>query len=479
MQPRATSRDDPLHPDGPVPLPRAAAAVLAGACTLQFGPVQPVLLVPLLLLAVAVACLFPLLTQRVRVWARSGFVLTFVATVAGVGVMSGAALAVDFGVPAWAAVLLALVMLVSAATAVWAGPARARTGLVVLLVAFAALTVLTVLRAEIVIDVEEFLRGGIDALLHGTSPYAITIPSPYDAAGTQAFYGPGVVVDGVVQYGFPYLPTGLLLDVPAYVLGDPRWMHLAAVLVTTALAWRLATDRIGRAVALLLVCGGTASTVVLCSWVEPLMGLLLALTVLAMRSSRAWVAVPLGLLFASKQYAVSYAPALLTVARSRGWRTVWLAAAVGALVVVPFVVWDPRAFVRSAVEFQLVQPFRSDAVSLLPGLSQLLGGLPGWVLEVSPFVGLVVSALVAWRTRPGPTAFALGVGLSLLVTVLTSKVGFMNYYSFIAAALVLATVTWTTDDPVATHDPGEDDSGQTREPSSQGSRGDRGISLTR
>ena len=29
------------------------------------------------------------------------------------------------------------------------------------------------------------------------------------------------------------------------------------------------------------------------------------------------------------------------------------------------------------------------------------------------------------------TAFALGVGLSLLVTVLTSKVGFMNYYSFI------------------------------------------------
>lgn len=472
MQPHATPRDAPLHPDGPVPLARSAAAVLAGACTLQYAPVAPVLLVPVLLLVLAVACLLPLLTRRVGVWSGPGVVLTFVATVGVVGIVSGAGLAIVFGVPARAAVPLALVMLVSAAAAVWGGPARARTGLVVLLVAFAALTATYVVRADVAIDVQAFLRGGIGAMLHGTSPYAITIPNPYDAAGTRAFYGPGVVEDGVVQYGFPYLPAGLLLDVPAYLLGDPRWMHLAGVLVTTALAWRLATDRVGRAVALLLVCGGTASTVVLCSWVEPLMVLLLALTVLAMQGSRTWVALPLGLLFASKQYAVSYAPALVTVARAHGWRTVWLAAGVGAVVLVPFVVWDPQAFVRSAVEFQLVQPFRDDAVSLLPGLSRLLGGLPGWALQVSPVLGLVVSALVAWRTRPGATAFALGVGLSLLVTVLTSKVGFMNYYSFIGAAFTFAVVTWTTDDPTAGRD-------QTREPSSQGSRGDRGISMTR
>lgn len=472
MQPHATSRDAPLHPDDPVPLARTAAAVLAGACTLQYGPVAPVLLVPVLMLVLAVACLVPLLTRRAVALARAGFVLTFVATVGVVGVVAGAGLAVVTGVPSLAAVPLSLVMLVSGAVAVWGEASRARAGLCVLLAAFAVLTAVRVAQAEIAIDVQAFLRGGIGAMLHGTSPYAITIVSPYDAAGNRAFYGPGVVEDGVVQYGFPYLPAGLLLDVPAYLLGDPRRMHLAAVLVTTVLAWRLATDRLGRAVAVLLVCGGTASTVVLCSWIEPLMSLLLALGVLAMRSSRSWVAVPLGLLFASKQYAVSYAPALVTVARARGWRTVWLATAVGAVVLVPFVVWDPRAFVRSAVEFQLVQPFRDDAVSLLPGLDQLLGGLPGWALEVSPFVGLVVSALVAWRARPGATAFALGVGLSLLVTVLTSKVGFMNYYSFIGAAFVLAVVTWTTDDPVA----GE---AQTREPSSQGSRGDRGISMTR
>ncbi|WP_415839401.1 glycosyltransferase 87 family protein, partial [Nocardioides zeicaulis] len=271
-------------------------------------------------------------------------------------------------------------------------------------------------------------------MLHGTSPYAITIENPYDAAGTRAFYGPGVVVDGIVQYGFPYLPASLLLDVPAHLLGDPRWMHLAAVLLTTGLAWRMATDRLGRAVALLLVCGTTASTVVLAYWVEPLLAALLLLTVLAMRSGRTWAAVPLGLLFASKQYAVSYAPALVTVARSRGWRTVALAAAVGAVVVVPFVVWDPREFVRSVVELQFIQPFRDDAVSLLPGLKALLGGLPDWAVQVSPVIGLLVSALVAWRTRPGATAFAIGVALSLLVTVLTSKVGFMNYYYFIGAA---------------------------------------------
>ena len=89
-------------------------------------------------------------------------------------------------------------------------------------------------------------------------------------------------------------------------------------------------------------------------------------------------------------------------------------------------------------------------------------------MGILPFVGLLVSAFVAHKTTPGPTSFAMCVGLGLLASVLFSKFGFINYFMFIGAALLWAGVTWPSDDPT-----------QMREPSSQGSRGARGISRTR
>lgn len=431
---------------------------------------------PLLLLGLAFATVF-LAVSRTRVTIRQNLAIAVVGVMGGFGVVANAYLAIKFGVPAWVAVALAAVMLVSAAVASCGREGRRGGGLVVLVAAFSILVASRLSAPGLRIDVQGFLLGGIDALLHGTSPYAINIADPYDPVDSSLFYGSGIAVDGVIQAGFPYLPAPLLLDVPAYLLGDPRWMHLAGLVLATVVAWRLATDALGRAASVLLLCGSTSSTVVIGYWVEPVMVGLLALTVVGMRSGRSWAAVPLGLLFASKQYAVSYVPALLSVARSVGWRTVVVAAAVGSVVLVPFVVWDLGAFVRSAVEFQFRQPFRDDAVSLLPGLKAAVGELPGWVLSLSPVLGLLTSALVAWRTRPGATAVSLGIALSLLVTVLTSKFGFMNYYAFISAAFVLAAVTWTTDDPVRAG--ARDDDAQTREPSSQGSRGERGISRTR
>ncbi|MBS2937555.1 hypothetical protein KDN32_07355 [Nocardioides sp. J2M5] len=480
MPDHAAPRDDLSPATSRVALPRAAAAVLAATCTLQYSSVRPTVVMPLVLLVLVVTCLGSLVGRRGAEPVREGLVVAVVAVISALGIGGNAYLAADSGVPPWAGAVLAALMLGAAALAVWGGPAWRRRGLWVLLASFAVLAGARILLAEVEIDVAGFLRGGLDAFLHGTSPYAITIDNPYGPVETNLFYGPGVVRDGVVQYGFPYLPAPLLLDVPAHLLlGDPRWMHLACLLLAAAVAWHLATDVLGRVTALVLVCGSTSSTVVIGYWVEPVMIGLLALSVVGIRSGRSWTAVPLGLLFASKQYAVSYLPALLSVARSAGWRTVFLAAAIGSAVLVPFVVWDLHAFVRSAVELQFRQPFRDDAVSLLPALKQALGGLPEWVLSLSPVLGLLTSAVVAWRTRPGATAVSVGIALSLLVTVLTSKFGFMNYYAFISAAFVLAAVSWSTDDPVLAATGPAHDGAQTREPSSQGSRGERGISRTR
>lgn len=67
---------------------------------------------------------------------------------------------------------------------------------------------------------------------------------------------------------------------------------------------------------------------------------------------------------------------------------------------------------------------------------------------MSPLAGLAISIVVAVRTRPGPTAFALGVGLSLLVTVLLSKQAHLNYYYPVGIALMFAVITWQRDGPI-------------------------------
>lgn len=386
-----------------------------------------------------------------------------------VGSIGVAAMLVTQGVPvAVVAVLVAIVMVAGVGAVLAKSPPRA--GLLLALGALQVGLVSAVIATGTgVIDVQLFVDGGLDALAGGQSPYGITIENPYPPHLTEVFYGPGVVQDGRVMYGFPYLPAPLLLDLPVHLVADVAWMHMAALVAATALAWRMTTDRLGRAAVLVLGLSPSTSYVLLNYWVEALMVGLLALTVWGLLRQKRWATVlGLGLLFSSKQYAVFFLPAVWSVVRRSGWGALVWAAALGSIVVGAFVLMDPHAFYRSVVELQFKQPFRDDAISLLPGLRAAVGDFPGWALGVLPFVGLGVSAFVTVRTKAGPTAFSLSVALGLLASVLFSKVGFVNYFLFIGSALLLAGVTWAEDDPL-----------QMREPSSQGSRGARGISNTR
>ncbi len=389
------------------------------------------------------------------------------------GVLTGAvgvtAMLVDQGASVPVVATVVAIVMVTATRAVLLRSRPTAGLLLVLGVLQVGLVSAAIVTASGVIDVGLFLDGGLDALAHGQSPYAITIENPYPPDLTEIYYGPGVVQDGRVMYGFPYLPATLLLDLPVHLVADVSWMHLMVVAAATGLAWRMTTDHLGRAAVLMLALSPATSYVILGYWVETLMVGLLTLCVWGLLRGKRWATVlGLGLLFSSKQYALFFLPALWPVLRRAGWRVLLGAAALGAVVVGAFVLMDPHAFFRSVVELQFKQPFRDDAISLLPGLRAAFGDFPRWALAASPFAGLVVSAFVALRTTPGPTSFSLCVGLGLLTSVLFSKFGFVNYYMFIGSALLLAGVTWPADDPR-----------QTREPSSQGSRGERGISSTR
>jgi hypothetical protein len=92
------------------------------------------------------------------------------------------------------------------------------------------------------VDVIAFQQEACQALVAGHDPYAITFENDYPSR----FYGPGLVGNGRLLFGFPYPPLSLMLVLPGYALGDVRYAHwvamtLAGALIAHARPGRLAT----------------------------------------------------------------------------------------------------------------------------------------------------------------------------------------------------------------------------------------------
>lgn len=321
---------------------------------------------------------------------------------------------------------------------------KMKWALPLLLLAHAVITVVFLRSTPAHQDVQVFLSDSAVALLHGQNPYSITFPNIFRSPETELFYGPGVVVDGRITYGFPYLPVSLLVALPGQLLGDVRYGQLIAMTVTALVLYRLASDRIGRTAAVLGVAAPAAIPVLTGAWTEPTLVALLACLVLALeRRQLVLGAALLGLFLVSKQYVVIAIPAVWLL---RPWltrRTILTGLGVAAAVTLPFFLVDPPAFWKAIVEFQLIQPFRADSVSLLVASVNAFGWPPPWTYGVLPFVGGGLTALTLALLAPrSPAAFAGAIGLTLLVTILLSKQAFMNYYFLVSGAFLIAAVAW-------------------------------------
>jgi len=293
------------------------------------------------------------------------------------------------------------------------------------------------------IDVQLYLNDGVIWLFHGHNPYSMTIPNIYRSPFTEMFYGPNVVINGRVPYGFPYLPVALFLAIPGYLLGDVRYSQLIAMLVTVLVLRRIASDGIGRAIAILAVAAPASIPMLTGAWVEPGLVALLACLVLALERQRHnLIALFLGLFLASKQYVVVAIPVIWILQRSATRRVILLGFGIAGAVIVPFFLVDPAEFWRTIVAIRL-PPLRPDSLSLLVSSVNTFGWPPTWTYGVLPLVGGGLTAvLIALRAPRTPAAFAAGVGLSLLVTILLSKQAFMNYYFLVSGALLIAAVAW-------------------------------------
>jgi len=290
------------------------------------------------------------------------------------------------------------------------------------------------------IDVWVFLTDSANALIHLRNPYALTFPNIYGPGAEGSVYGAGVIVDGRVNYGFPYPPFSALWAIPGYLLGDVRISGLLAVTVLAlALAGRQ-VSRWSRLLAVLFVLVPGEIFVITNAYTEPSIVALLGLSIWAMhRAHLGWAAVLLGIFFSSKQYLVVALPCLWLLRPLVTRNNVALFVGSGLAIALPMILIDPNAFWRAVVEWQLIQPFRADSLSLLVSSVAAFGWPGPSVYSVLPLLaGVLVAVIFSFTTRPGAAEFAVGIGLALLSTVLLSKQAFINYYFLIGGAFLIA-----------------------------------------
>lgn len=319
--------------------------------------------------------------------------------------------------------------------------------------AFAALLVvhvmlgLWVIRASPLpeIDVFVFQRDAAEALVGGQNPYAMTFENIYGE--DPPWYAPGLTQDGRVLFGYPYMPLTLMMAVPGQLAGDYRYALLAAVTLAAALIAYARPSILSFAAAAILLLQPRGMYMLERGWSDGFVVLCLAATVFcAVRLPRA-MPLMLGALLASKQYVPLAAGAMLLLVDSpRDWRAAARvlggASLVAAALTLPFVLWDPAAFWRSAVALQWQQPYRWDSLSFVAwwmGRREIPAAL-----TAVPFAALAATtALVLGRCRPSPYAFAAGIALILLAFFAFNKQAFGNYYYVVIGAMCCAVATTT------------------------------------
>lgn len=309
------------------------------------------------------------------------------------------------------------------------------------------------------IDVLTVFHGALSALTSLASPYSITFPNIY---ADDALYGPGMVVNGRVQFGFPYPPLNLLMALPFHLARlDIRYAELCALVAGAGALGYSARQRIAPLAAAALLFTPRTFFVLEQAWTESVILGWLGLLVFAARRAgpprtlnRPWFdasAIALGLLVAAKQHlaialiftgwvrransGLAYAPARLLTA-----------VGVASAITLPFALWDPEGFWRSVVLLQLREPFRLDSLSVMSHLARA-----GWeptpaALLLAPLTALAAGlGLAGWRLPRTTAGFALALGTGFLLMFLFSKKAFCNYY-FLVIGLLLAAVAATADD---------------------------------
>lgn len=304
------------------------------------------------------------------------------------------------------------------------------------------------------IDVFSIEVDSVKALLSGTNPYGITFPNPY--GDNSPFFPPGVSVNGRLQFGFVYPPLALLLCVPGYLLGDPRYSTLAAMTGAALLMGYSSKGTLPKLAAVLFLFTPRTYFVLDRAWTDPFVVLVVAAVAFVALRWPKWVWIPAGLYLALKQHMFIGIPALLLlVPRPLKLKDVAVlglkAGGVALGVTVPFVLWGPGAFINSVLNIREV--FRTDSLGLLAHLANT------GTATLSKWTGLAaivpVAALGSWKAPRTVSGFALLTAGMHFTLYIFSTHAFCNEYYNVVGSLCVALATWNAEEsaPAAKPEP--------------------------
>jgi hypothetical protein len=283
------------------------------------------------------------------------------------------------------------------------------------------------------IDTFILQRDASATLLQGHDPYGGSHTNVYNAVETRQFYGPGMVVNGRVQFGMVYPPVTFLSALPGYLLGDVRYGYVAAILLSTIFVFALFPDARGLWLAALVLLAPTTYFVENNCWTEPLLWLLLCATVYAAVRRPRWLPLALGLFLASKQYNFVALPFIGYLVRPFSWKAYWklLGQSLGIALatVLPFAIWDFRSLWHDLILIAYREPVRQDALSFAVPFPLYA--------KIGPLLLLAFMVWAAPRRNQQAAMFAAAYGMALMLFFSGSKQAFLNYFFLIALAFWL------------------------------------------
>lgn len=307
-------------------------------------------------------------------------------------------------------------------------------------------------------DVYVFQTGAAKALLQGVNPYTITHPDR-DPEHSWYFYGPGISENGRIHVGFPYLPVSLLLVLPGYLAGDVRYALIAAIVVSALLMRQMRRDGFMLLVVSVLLLNPVTFFLIVMSWTEPFVLMLLCCTLLAAIRKSRWLPLAFGLLLVSKQYVPIIVPFTGFLVPDFGLKNrlklILQASLIAAGTTLPLALWNFQHFWHDVVTFQILQPFRPDSLSFSVLITRFkLPPIPLAAVAAACLLTMVWTLLAA-RKR-GPASFACGFAFVLLVFFALNKQAFCQYYFLVMACLLAAAVAAGGQEQAWLTEPGEE-----------------------
>jgi hypothetical protein len=297
-------------------------------------------------------------------------------------------------------------------------------------------------------DVLAVHKEAFATLARGQNPYAMTFRNIYP---DTRYYAAGMADAGRVLFGFPYPPLSLLMALPGQLaFGDIRYADLAAVLIGACLIALAPRARgpaanVGPLAACLLLFTPRSLLVLEQGWTEAFAVCWLGATAYAACRAPRLLPLMLALLVSVKQHMVLAVPLALLLLPRPGLRAavrlLWPALVLPLVFAAPFFMWNPQAFLRSAVLLQLAEPFRADSLSILSAFAAR-----GWVIDhhglavtLLPLLALAAALGLVWRyVERSSWGFTAALGFTFLLLFLVSKKAFCNYYYFVIAAFAAA-----------------------------------------